>query len=76
MFKIVLLKMETCSLTSNSVSANSQSSLYHQSSLGKNVMQLSRKEVDKKYFNQTFIKLFGGGNGGEERHVLQSPLPH
>ena len=50
--------------------------LYDQSSLGKNVIQFSRKEVDKKLSNQTLQKLFGGGSGGEERHVLITILPY
>ena len=50
--------------------------LYDQSSLRENAIQFCRKEVNKKLLKQTFQKLVGGGNGGEERHVLQSPLPY
>ena len=74
-FVIILLKMETCLLTCKSASADSQQTcqllfLYDQSSLGKNSIQFSCKEVDKKLLNQTLQKLFGGGSGREERHVL------
>ena len=67
-FVIILLKMETCLLTCKSVSADSQQTcqllfLYDQSSLGKNSIQFSCKEVDKKLLNQTLQKLFGGGSG-------------
>ena len=44
--------------------------------VGENVIQFSRKEVDKKLSNQTLQKLFGGGSGGEERHVLITILPY
>ena len=67
-FVIILLKMETCLLTCKSASADSQQTcqllfLYDQSSLGKNSIQFSCKEVDKKLLNQTLQKLFGGGSG-------------
>ena len=32
--------------------------------------------MDKKLLNQTLQKLFSGGSGDEERHVLQSQLPY
>ena len=50
--------------------------LFNQSLLGENAIQFSPKEMNKKPLNQTLQKLFGSGNGDEERHVLQSPLPY
>ena len=50
--------------------------LYDQSSLEKNATRFSHKVVDKKLLNGTSQKLVGNGSGGEERHVLQSPLPY
>ena len=50
--------------------------LYDQSSLGKNAIQFSRKEMDKELLNKTLQKLFDGGSDGEERHLIQSSSPY
>ena len=76
---IVSLKTGTHSWTSKSVSAGSQSNKstarFMWSAFAWEKCHISHKVVDKKLLNQTFQELFGGGSGGEEKHVLQSPLP-
>ena len=78
-FVIVSLKTGTHSLTSKSVTAGSQSNkstaLFIWSEFASEKCHISHKVVDKKLLNQTFQELFGGGSGGEEKHVLQIPLP-
>ena len=69
------LKTDTSSLTFKLVSADSQSNkstalfisqLLFLSSLEKNAIQFSHKQMAKKLLNRTLQKLVGGGSGGEK----------
>ena len=61
---------------SNKSTALFISQLLFLSSLEKNAIQFSHKQMAKKLLNRTLQKLVGGGSGGEERHVLQNSLPY